>query len=441
MMSNKDNNNDLKGYYKTLGVSPDASLNEIKKAFRRRALELHPDKNKSPEASKQFQKLKEAHDVISDPLKRAEYDSLSVTIEEPKEEQSAEERIPSPIVCSVCGKIPAQPRYSIFYEVKSYIFATSRSPIQGIFCRSCADKKSLKATITTWLLGWWGFPWGPLYSIHALFVNLFGGTKPSDVNARILTYQAWVFARQGQANLARAVAQEAQKIAKDEEQLSIIRTILKAFDDGNAPPKLKDAWGIWGKNFAIQSLIMVLVVSTIGFYISSDSPAARTSVTRHPTKPQTVSQNAVNNAPVTNRYVRPTTAPNGQPWPSKSGYVKGYNRLFTDGLCTVTIDNTQNDSDVFVKLVSLDSQEPLTIRRIFISAEDKFTMKSIRAGYYDVRYKDLKTGALSRSESFQLKEIHLDEAIRYSNITMTLYKVVHGNMRTTDISEEEFGFD
>jgi hypothetical protein len=65
----------------------------------------------------------------------------------------------------------------------------------------------------------------------------------------------------------------------------------------------------------------------------------------------------------------------------------------------------------------------------------------IRAGYYDVRYKDLKTGALSRSESFQLKEIHLDEAIRYSNITMTLYKVVHGNMRTTDISEEEFGFD
>lgn len=256
-MSTKENNN-IKDYYKTLGVSPDASLTDIKKAFRRRALELHPDRNKSPEASRHFRELKEAYDIISDPVKRAEYDSLSVTIEEQTEDQySWLGKTPEPIVCSVCGKVSAQPRYSIFFEVKSFIFVTYRTPIQGIFCRSCADNKSIRATFTTCLLGWWGFPWGLLYSIHALFVNLFGGTKPKDVNARILTYQAWVFAREGQSDLARAVAQDALKIAEEEEQLSILKSILNLFDDGRKPPELKNVWRIWGRRFAIQCSLMI----------------------------------------------------------------------------------------------------------------------------------------------------------------------------------------
>lgn len=440
-MSAKAPPNDVKGYYKTLGVSPAASLNDIKKAFRHRALELHPDQNKSSEATKQFQKLKEAYDVISDPLKRAEYDSLSATMEEPAQEPHSEERIPTPIVCSVCGKIPAQPRYSIFYEVKSFLFVTYRSPIQGIFCKTCADKKSFNATLGTWLLGWWGLPWGPLYSIHALFVNLFGGTKPKDVNARILTYQACIFAQQGKVDLALALAHEALKFAEDEEQLSIIKSIQNVFDDGKKQPKFKNVWGILGKNFAIQSLPMILIISVIGFNIAVDSPASRASFTSHPNNPSTASKHAIKNSSSINRYIRPATAPNGKPWPNKSGYIKGYKRLFMDGLCTVTVDNSKNDSDVFVKLVSLNAQEPLTIRRIFIASRDKFTMKNVPAGYYDVRHKDLESGAVSQSESFQTKEIYSDDGVRFSNISMTLYKVVHGNMQSTDISEAEFEFD
>ena len=48
-------------------------------------------------------------------------------------------------------------------------------------------------------------------------------------------------------------------------------------------------------------------------------------------------------------------APNSEPWPSFAGYIKGYQQLHTDGFSTITIHNSQNDSDVFVKLVSLDS--------------------------------------------------------------------------------------
>ena len=60
--------------YEVLGVSKDATEADIKKAFRRRARELHPDVNKAPDAEDQFKELNEAYDVLSDANKRAQYD-------------------------------------------------------------------------------------------------------------------------------------------------------------------------------------------------------------------------------------------------------------------------------------------------------------------------------------------------------------------------------
>jgi len=63
-------------YYQILGIDRKAEPAAIKKAYRKLAKKLHPDVNKAPEASSQFNELQEAFDVVGDPEKRSQYDQF-----------------------------------------------------------------------------------------------------------------------------------------------------------------------------------------------------------------------------------------------------------------------------------------------------------------------------------------------------------------------------
>ncbi len=63
-----------KDFYKILGVNRSASDDEIKKAYKKRALKYHPDKNPDTDTSKQFSDVANAYEVLSDPEKRRIYD-------------------------------------------------------------------------------------------------------------------------------------------------------------------------------------------------------------------------------------------------------------------------------------------------------------------------------------------------------------------------------
>ena len=66
-------------FYEVLGVSRDASTDDIKKAYRKLAMKYHPDRNEGgKDAEEKFKEVSEAYDVLRDPQKRSAYDRYGV---------------------------------------------------------------------------------------------------------------------------------------------------------------------------------------------------------------------------------------------------------------------------------------------------------------------------------------------------------------------------
>ncbi|AZC18565.1 J domain-containing protein [Pseudomonas sp. CMR5c] len=464
MQSNKT---DPDGFYAVLGVSPVATDDQIKAAYRRRAMDMHPDRNPGKDTTKQFQLLNEAYAVLSNPKSRAEYDRAE--FENTTNEPTAPD-IPNPITCSICAKVTAQPRFVVLRSVKSFIVVTLRKPIAGVYCSDCAQKQSLKASATTWLLGWWGVPWGPIYSLQALVTNMFGGAHPPLENARMLGYQSYYFYAIGRPDLAQSLAQSAKNFAnkipnestpggvsvKEKEDLtSNLEGFIQELGGHIEHKQLKSSWGLIHKRFfihlgaiAVAGLgIAVAVINSPGSHytpprgpmpysaqpISEQLPAVPSGNTAQVSlgavPPKTVAKQA---------YVRSKTAPNGKPWPKIASYLAGEPQTHTKGHSEITIDNGGNNSDVFLKLVALQGTVARPARQVFIPAHSQFTIKNLAPGRYDVRYRDLNFGGLSRSEAMQLTEKTTHRGTEYAVITLTLYKVANGNAATFTLSEDEF---
>ncbi len=64
----------MSDHYAALGLGSDASLADIKKAFRQKAALFHPDRNAAADANARFRAVQQAYDVLADPQKRQGYD-------------------------------------------------------------------------------------------------------------------------------------------------------------------------------------------------------------------------------------------------------------------------------------------------------------------------------------------------------------------------------
>lgn len=381
------NRNDPKGYYARIGVLPNASAEEIKKAYRARAMDFHPDRNTEKDTTRAFQDIQEAYAVLSDAKTRAEYDSIGIEAEQ--DAQAADHQPMEPVVCSKCGCVSAQPRYAIFYEVKSYIFATHRSARQGIFCAECAAKEALKASAITWFLGWWGFPWGPLYTVPALFTNMLGGERPKEHNARIMAYQAAFFATNGKIDLARAVAMEALALAikikspKDSLRRRLgfdtnetasklveqIKGLLHDIDDGLPFKRLKPQWGFLNRIFAQQGVMALAFCGAVAWATmtqQSESPKPDPAPAAAPAE--------------TSRWedVTPT-----EPMPM-SGVFKRYVKTRRgDPMPPFKISTSENAQNWLIKLC--DQESNLPVMTVFVRAGETVEVK-VPIGSYRVKF-------------------------------------------------------
>jgi curved DNA-binding protein CbpA len=292
---------DPKGYYIALGITEDADAEAIKSAYRQKAKRLHPDFNPSPVATKQFHRLHEAYETLSDPEMRAAYDRPWKTAQrekpkarpepkaEPKPARAAEAQKPKPaaartaagadepVLCR-CGKITAQPRYVVFDLVWGRLGKVQKRAVAGIFCRSCADRAAVKASLLTWLAGWWAWPNGPKETVKALVSNIRGGRKPADRNARLLLRQARAFQARGEADLARSAAEQALGFAKATSLRGEVEQFLAPL--GGAARAIKDRWAKPGWAPMAQVLPLAVLVAGVSTFLAYSTPVPLTEMAR-----------------------------------------------------------------------------------------------------------------------------------------------------------------
>lgn len=261
---------DPKGYYAILGVTPEVDAATIKAAYRRRALDLHPDRNPRPEAHIAFARLAEAYDVLRDAEARARYDRKGLDNvargrspawpgqpgfnsgvytatgrpfePPPGPDWSAASPVLAPFHKCQCGRVTAQPRFLEFLEVRSPGGRPNVIRHAGVFCPTCAGRTAIGASARTWAFGWWGLPAGPFLSVTALLRNIAGGIRPAEKNAALLIDQARAFLDRGRTDLARGVLEQARPFLTRPGERARFNDALRSIGD-QSWRRLRNQWG------------------------------------------------------------------------------------------------------------------------------------------------------------------------------------------------------
>ena len=369
--------NNLHTHYDTLMVSRYASPEVIRAAFRSLSQKYHPDKNNHPDADLIMQQFNESYKILSDPIERSKYDRL---LNEYENEANRTNQYESSKTQQRQNKVVVIniPDSISFNQLKVHVSNFS-SKIKPLII------KAFKIIFYIAVL---------IFLINIFFSYIDGSSE----------YNAAEDLSDAQREIADAM-QELNEASEDYEEYSY-PTDTSEYEAAQA---VADA----ERDIAIAAA-QTLEQGRTDISVDED-------------------YKSTNNMSSYKNY-----APNGEPYPASAGYVAGYPRLNNNGASILTVDNSRNTEAVFGKLYYLDGSEREAVRHFYIPGGGGLNLRDISPGNYDIRYKELENGSISKSETILMEEYEDYDSVRFSEITMTLYKVSNGNMQTYSIPESEF---
>lgn len=442
---------DIMGYYSMLGVEPNSTQETIKKAYRKKCLDVHPDVNRSDNAQESFLQLQKAYDTLGNAAERSRYDAQCIDVPNIKsstDNDSAEsDGTLEPIRCSVCNCVSAQPRYVVFWETISF-FSSIRSPVQGVMCTKCAGNAAFRATRKSLIFGWWGV-WGLIFTPLSVIGNMSGGSKPAENNGRILLHQSWYFAQNGRLDLAYFLARNANMYLKASSAkevaslLSICNSIIencKPLANGKeldhawdkSLPRIGDQW----KAVGICAAAWTIGIHALIWYLEGQNHKAIEEAPKYSYQSKESASPPID-PPSTPDPVEAKPPPIPPTYlPLSTGYLPGKHVADSGGYSEVTLKNN-SDGNFHVKLYRKDGSYWAISREVYLKADEEFTIQNLDPGDYEIRRMNVQTKAASKTEPFTLEEDRNSEGVRYSTMTLTL-DVVDGNSKIVPIAAKDF---
>lgn len=464
------------GYYQALGILSDASQTIVKAVYRARAMELHPDRNKATSATKQFQELQRAYDVLSDTKARAAYDAQgsTATATSTSSAQSAAESTRDsasagrfePIVCSRCATVSAQPRYRVFHSVIGYVVGATKRAHGGIVCSRCETIVALKATATTLAFGWWSIH-GFFWSICSILTNLVGGQRFPEQDVRILAHQAMYFDSVGNRELARAIAGQAYSMAfmarpssvqvekrasegEDGDPLASLRTnlitYLESFE-GQAK-ELRIASRTWGPRFFSQFALVAVVVAALASWLVVDMQRTAARQKEQAERMAVIEQERLQREGLERAEAAKVAANQSaalaklrRPLPP-SGLYKTLHPGDSEGRPSLKITTASGDH-FYVKLVDWDTGAP--VMSVFVRGDEEIEV-GVPAGVYRVNlasgtqwYGDkVRFGPDTNYSTIDSPTTFSVEGNQLLGHELKLINVVNGNLRRKPITATDF---
>ncbi|MEM3484059.1 MAG: DnaJ domain-containing protein [Candidatus Methanomethyliaceae archaeon] len=263
----------MPNYYEVLGVSQNATQAEIKRSYWDLVRRFHPDRNPGDLefATRMTQLINEAYNTLKDPVKRLEYD-MSLTYSAAQEDvfesnpsavglESTNGGIHVPEYrCQRCGRLDSSLRATVFLWVLSLGIVTFRRGWGAVLCSRCRLKYSILFNMEVCLLGWWGIPWGIIFSIEALARNSVGGIQPEEANAALLASVTYDLYRQGRYSEAFDAGQLSLRLQPNAYMDALVEQIRPLVQNHRPNATAARDSGVLLANIALVVVLIGLVV-------------------------------------------------------------------------------------------------------------------------------------------------------------------------------------